>query len=110
MIKIRTIRTAAMLMMICMAAVFFSCRTTPTIHYDLRVVKNEQGWGYEIRRNNHPFIYQEYIPAIEGRKAFLDKRSAKKTGRLVLLKLQHNQLPTVTKEELKEIGVIEEKP
>jgi hypothetical protein len=107
MIKIRTIRTAAMLMMICMAAVFFSCRTTPTVHYDLRVVKHEQGWGYEIRRNSHLFIYQEYIPAIESRKAFVDKRSARRIGRLVLKKLQHNQLPTVTKEELKELGVVD---
>jgi hypothetical protein len=107
MIRIKTIRTAAILIVVSMAAVFFSCRPSASPRYDLRVVKHEQGWGYEIRRNNHPYIYQQYIPAIEGRNAFADKRSAKRTGRLVLSKLQHNQLPSVTREELKELGVVE---
>jgi predicted glutamine amidotransferase len=105
--RIKIIRTAAMLVIAGMAAVFFCCRSSPSVRYDLRVVRHEQGWGYEIRRNEKPFIYQETIPAIEGKKAFADKRSAKKTGRLVLSKLQHNQMPSVTKEELEKLGVIE---
>jgi hypothetical protein len=105
---IETRRAAAMLVIAGMAAVFFSCNTSPHNHYDLNVVQHEQGWGYEIRRNHEPFIYQQYIPAIEGNKAFADKRSAKKTGRLVLSKLQHNQLPTISIEELKELGILGE--
>jgi hypothetical protein len=101
-------RAAAMLVIAGMAAVFFSCHSSLHHHYDLNVVKHEQGWGYEIRRDHKPFIYQQYIPAIEGNKAFEDKRTAKKTGRLVLSKLQHNQLPTISKEELKELGVLGE--
>ena len=96
-----------MLVIISMAAVFFCCQSSPGVHYDLRVMKHEQGWGYEIRKNNKPFLYQEYIPAIEGKMAFADKKSAKKTGRLVLSKLRNNKLPSVTKEELKKLGVIE---
>ena len=96
-----------MLVIAGMAAVFFCCHSSPHVHYDLQVVKMEQGWGYAIRRDHKPFIYQETIPAIEGIKAFSDRRSAKKTGRLVLLKLKHNQSPTITKEELKKLGVIE---
>lgn len=91
-----------------MASIFYSCQSSPHVRYDLNIVKHEQGWGYEIRKNLKPFIYQQFIPAIEGNKAFADKRSAKKTGRLVLSKLQHNQLPTISKEELKELGVIGE--
>jgi predicted glutamine amidotransferase len=104
--RIKTIRTAAMLVMTSMAAVFFSCHSSPAVHYDLRVMNHEQGWGYEIRRNGQPFIFQQTIPAIEGKQGFADKKSAKKTGRLVLSKLKHHQMPTVSKEELKQLGVI----
>jgi len=107
-VRIKTIRTAAMLVMTGVAAVFFSCHTDPAVHYDLRVVKHEQGWGYEITRNKKPFIYQQYIPAIIGNQGFPDKQSAKKTGRLVLSKLQHHQMPSVSKEELKELGILGE--
>jgi hypothetical protein len=107
MTMIKTIRTAAMLVITGMAAVFFSCHPSPSVHYDLGVFKHEQGWGYEIQKNHKPYIYQKYIPAIEGNRSFSDKRSAKATGKLVLSKLQHKQLPTVSIEELKEIGVIE---
>jgi len=105
---IETMRIAAILVITGMAAIFYSCHSSPHVRYDLNVVKHEQGWGYEIRKNHKPFIYQQYIPAIEGNKAFADKRSAKKTGRLVLSKLHHNQLPTISKEELKELGVLGE--
>jgi predicted glutamine amidotransferase len=105
---IKVFRTAAMLVIAGMAAVFFSCSSSPHVHYDLKVFKHEEGWGYEILRNNKPFIYQEYIPAIEGNKVFADSRSAKKTGKLVLSKLQHHQLPVVSVEELQQLGVIRE--
>jgi predicted glutamine amidotransferase len=105
MIKIN--RTAAMLVIAGVAAVFFYCHSSPHEHYDLQVKKMGQGWGYAIRKDDKPFIYQATIPAIEGNRAFTDKRSAKKTGRLVLSKLQHNQMPSVSIEELKELGVLE---
>jgi len=103
---IETIRIAAMLGITGMAAIFYSCHSSPHVRYDLNVVKHEQGWGYEILRDHKPFIYQQYIPAIEGNKAFADKRSAKKTGRLVISKLRHHQMPAVSQEELKELGVL----
>ena len=103
---IETIRIAAILVMTGMAAFFYSCHSSPHVRYDLNVVKHEQGWGYEILRDHKPFIYQQYIPAIQGNTAFKDKRSAKKTGRLVISKLRHHQIPAVSQEELKELGVL----
>jgi hypothetical protein len=100
--------TAALLIIISLAVVMYSCQHPRPVHYDLKVVKLEQGWGYEIRKNNKSFIYQQYIPALEGNVAFSDKKSAKKTGKFVLTKLRNNQLPSLTIPELKQLGIIEE--
>lgn len=99
---------AAILILGCMAASLVSCNKTPSADFDLKVVKLHQGWGYEIRKNNKPFIYQECIPAVGGNQAFTDKKSAKKTGRLVLGKLQNQKAPGVSKAELIQLGVIGE--
>ncbi|MBN1414574.1 MAG: DUF4907 domain-containing protein [Bacteroidales bacterium] len=98
-----TIRIIALL-----AACMVACTKISSESYVLHVVKHEQGWGYEICKNKKPFIYQEYIPAIEGRIPFSDKNSARKTGKRVLKKLRNHQSPTITRTELVEMGVIEE--
>jgi hypothetical protein len=68
--------------------------------YKLNVIKSEKYWCYEISLNNNPLIYQEYIPAISGKRRFPDKESAEKTGILVLGKLNHKLSPSVNINEL----------
>ena len=101
-------KPAAILVMVMLVTFCNACHKTPTSSYDLRVLKLEQGWGYEIRKNNKAFIYQDCIPAIPGKRTFADRKSAKATGKLVLEKLRNHQIPSVSEAELQELGVIGE--
>jgi len=71
--------------------------------YKTELFRSGEGWGYDILKNEKVYIHQPFIPAIEGQVPFSDKRSARKTGKLVISKLMRQKSPTVTKEELNEI-------
>jgi hypothetical protein len=71
--------------------------------YDIEVFKSGDGWGYDITKKNKTYIHQPFIPAIEGEIPFSDKRSARKTGRLVIKKIRSHKSPAVTSEEIKSI-------
>jgi hypothetical protein len=68
--------------------------------YEVSLFKSGDGWGYDILKKDKPYIHQPFMPAVEGQVPFKDKRSAKKTGRLVVKKIRNHKLPAVTKEEL----------
>jgi hypothetical protein len=68
--------------------------------YRIELFKSGQGWGYDILKNGNVYIHQPYIPAVEGQRSFRNKRSAKKTARLVIKKIRNHNLPSVTKEEI----------
>jgi hypothetical protein len=72
-------------------------------HYTVDVIKSEQGWGYNILFDNKLIIHQPYMPAGNGQVAFGDKYSARKIGGLVVKKLQNNQSPSITRDELHSI-------
>jgi hypothetical protein len=80
--------------------VLFACSDSG---YRLDLIKSDGGWGYDVLVNKKLYIHQPYIPAVEGQRPFRDKRSARKTGKLVIRKLRNHKIPSVTKEELKEI-------
>jgi hypothetical protein len=71
--------------------------------YELDLYKSEQGWGYDILKNNKIYIHQPYMPAVEGQDPFKDKQSARKTGLLVIKKIRSHKSPAVTREEIKSI-------
>lgn len=71
--------------------------------YSLKVIRSGDGWGYEIRINNRPYIYQPYIPAVEGNLPFSNKKTARRTGRMVIEKLKDHQPPGLTREEINKI-------
>jgi len=71
--------------------------------YKVALFKSEDGWGYDILVKDKAYIHQPYMPAVEGQVPFRDKRSAKKTGRLVVKKIRNHELPAVTKEEIESI-------
>jgi hypothetical protein len=68
--------------------------------YEVSLFKSGDGWGYDILKKDKPYIHHPFMPAVEGQVPFKDKRSAKKTGRLVVKKIRNHKLPAVTKEEL----------
>jgi len=71
--------------------------------YEVELYKNGDGWGYDILKKKKVHIHQPFMPAIEGEVPFSDKRSARKTGRLVIKKIRNHKSPAVTPEELKSI-------
>lgn len=74
--------------------------------YDLVAIQNENGqWYYEIYGDTVLLIRQEHIPAVRGQQFFASKEDAEKTARLVIRKLNANQAPSVTINELFEHGI-----
>ena len=74
----------------------FSCRT----------FHNGKGWGYEILKHDKVVIHQDNIPVIQGNKPFPDRRSAKRTARLVLKKIKTKQKPYLTSEDLLRLKLV----
>jgi Domain of unknown function (DUF4907) len=64
------------------------------------VFQTKNGWGYNITVNHKIYIHQEFIPAISGYVPFLSKEDAMKTAKLVVEKLSHGKIPSVTAREL----------
>ena len=75
---------------------------TATDAYSLSTfrLENGKGYGYEILKNNHVFIHQEFIPALEGKQFFKSSEEAKKIGDEVLRKVKNNKPPGITREEV----------
>ena len=72
---------------------------------ELRQVKTESGWAYDILVNQKTFIHQECIPAINCKKAFYSKNDASKTGKLVIEKLKKGEIPTISINELDSLKI-----
>jgi hypothetical protein len=69
-----------------------------------QVDKNK--WGYLILHFDKPFIKQIHIPAVGGNMSFTNEADAEKTARLVLSKLNKKEIPSLSINELEELGVI----
>ena len=63
------------------------------------------GWGYEIDVDGKPFIHQDYIPAIQGKKSFKSPEDALKVGQLLLEKMKNKKRPVITVDELKGMSI-----
>jgi hypothetical protein len=84
--------------------IVFGCLLSKTDnHYTVDVIKSELGWGYNILCDNKLIIHQPYMPAKNGQFAFQNKYDAKKTGQLVVKKLQNLQSPRIKIDELDSI-------
>ncbi|MBN2348121.1 MAG: DUF4907 domain-containing protein [Bacteroidales bacterium] len=77
------------------------------LSYGLQVFPSDNGYGYQIVKNNNILIHQPFIPAIQGNIPFTDKSSARKVGKMVIHKIQNNQLPSITPAELRSVKIIE---
>jgi hypothetical protein len=78
---------------------------SPSDYNSVKTYKVSDGWGYQIIIKEKVLIDQPFIPGLPGIKAFPDKKSAAKTGKIVLERLLNHQSPTITKEDIKEIGL-----
>jgi hypothetical protein len=79
------------------------------VFIQLQPIQTATGWGYEILANGKTYIRQEFIPAIEGQKAFRTKEDALLVGNKVIYKMKlGEQLPAISIEELKQMGVLKD--
>lgn len=73
--------------------------------YSLSVLKEKNGWYYEVSLNDKLLIKQLYIPAVKGNQYFRSKKDAKKVGELMIHKLKNKKTPTITYNDLKENNI-----
>jgi hypothetical protein len=71
------------------------------------IESNNKTWGYKILLNSDTLINQPNKPGLPGNEGFKTKENADKVARLVISKIREGQMPpTVTIEELRELGVL----
>ncbi len=66
----------------------------------IQSIKTANGWGYVIKNNDKIIIKQSIIPAISNYKSFETEKEALAVGQLVVQKLDSNNSPTITKNDL----------
>ncbi len=93
---------------------------TPTVRQDSASVKKgvytykiissaNQTFGYNVFADGKLIIHQLSIPGINGMNGFKSKADAEKVAKLVKKKLESgNALPSVSHDELKELGIVEQ--
>lgn len=87
----------ALLLLLATAGSQTSCRERP---YRLATELAPRGWAYRITFKGKPMIYQAQIPAVPGYYPFRNEADARRTGALVLQKLEDGQLPAVSIAEI----------
>ena len=78
---------------------------TSDTHYSIEIIEVNGGYGYQISHNNHITIFQPFIPAISGKKPFMEKEDAKKVGKLVMRRMKTGENYTVTRHDLENLGI-----
>jgi hypothetical protein len=71
------------------------------------IFETENGFGYKVSIDGNLYVEQPTIPAIPGNKGFTNKPDAQKTADLAIEKIKQGIIPpTISVEELKNLGVI----
>jgi len=73
--------------------------------FNVEAQKVHGGWGFKIVHKKKVFINQPFIPLLQGKQAFPSRRTAIKTGRLLLKRINARQLPPLTKKDLYGFGI-----
>ncbi|GAB3957289.1 hypothetical protein GCM10028805_49580 [Spirosoma harenae] len=75
-------------------------------HYQLQIIKTAGGWGYDILNKDKLVIHQPTIPGQPGIVGFASQEQARRVGERAIEKLKQTKaLPTLTNEELRQLGV-----
>ena len=69
---------------------------------------DDASWGYKIYLDGKLYVNQPHVPAVQGKSGFKSREDAEQTAILVSDKVKNGiSPPTVSKDELKELGVID---
>jgi|BioPla2DNA2_1021312.scaffolds.fasta_scaffold103020_2 hypothetical protein len=98
-------RSLIIAILLAIAAIFliFSLRSRNNLKINTFEIEN--GYGYSITIREKIFIYQPFIPAVEGNIPFSSRSDARKTARIVKRKLKNNEEAAVSVKELREAGI-----
>jgi len=83
-----------------MCILFMNCTSKKSV-YIVKTFQIEQGWGYSIFEKEKLIIRQQYIPSIGSQKHFKSEKDAFTIATLVIEKLKHHRIPSITSEEIK---------
>ena len=61
--------------------------------FQIITFKVNDGWGFDLYRNEKKIIRQEHIPAVNGVQFFKTEKEAKKIADLMKIKIQNNIFP-----------------
>ncbi len=76
------------------------------IFIKVKPIQTNLGWGYEIEVDGKPFIHQEFIPSIFGRRGFATKEDAELVGNRAVAKITDSQMsPAISIKDLEELGI-----
>ncbi len=71
----------------------------------VKAFRQEQGWGYKIVKGDKVFINQSHIPLLSGKHPFPSRKSAVKTGKLFVKRINAGEIPPLTKKDLSQLGI-----
>jgi len=91
---------------ILISAYLLTNRTSKPL-YTIKTYQTEEGWGYRILKNAKPIINQYRIPAIQDKYAFPTEKSATIVGEKVLEKIQLNEMPSISVDDLIKLMIID---
>ena len=74
-------------------------------NFKYEVFENGSGYGYDILINKKIVIKQQYIPGLSSKQQFCSAEDAEKVARLVNTKLNYGSSPSVTSEEISDLGI-----
>lgn len=67
---------------------------------EIKITKQNSGYGYQILKKQKIIINQPFVPAIQGNKNFKTETDARKTAALVVNKIDKYFLPKISIHEL----------
>lgn len=101
--KQHNIIVLAVSVIIAIVITFYQLNRQKTNNIESKVYESANGWGYDILVDNKLLIHQESVPGMSGHAGFPEKQQAIQTASLIINKMKHGQLPTVTKFEINQI-------
>ncbi|MBV8252875.1 MAG: DUF4907 domain-containing protein [Chitinophaga sp.] len=65
----------------------------------------QDGWGYKVVVEGKTYIYQDAIPGLPGNRPFTSKDDALRVGNMVVTKLTHHKIPSISEADLKSLQI-----
>jgi hypothetical protein len=73
---------------------------------EMKPIHTAKGWGYNIYTDGKVYIHQDIVPALPTNRGFRSKEDAMAVGQKVYDRLVGGQMPMVTAQEVRAMGII----